>query len=614
MINENGRDEIRVVTATQTREVIEVTRNNSANNDATPGAKAPAARYARNWLRKFSKDEDGAVVAFSLFVFMVMLIAGGLAIDISRQEMERARLQNTLDSAVLAAAGAPYGTNAKAIVEDYFDKASMSEYLHEIDDDNIGEDDIVTTLNSSKVTASASMELDTYLMHLSGVKKLGAAGASTAEMRIPKLEVALVLDVSGSMTSNSKLTNLKSAGKSFVTSILNGSEPGDTVVSVVPFSWSVTPTTAMFDALAVREDHNYSTCLRFAENDYSHASLATGNSGFSNGNTIDQMLFTSVYGDFDDLSSGWRSCFTDDYMTILPFSISESDLHDKIDSLQGDGNTSGHQGMNWGAALLDPTFRNITDDLILANEVDATMATVPADYDEAETLKVIVMMGDGQNTDSYYFDKNSQYRGSNSDLFEVITQDIEFKYAFRYNKKNKIRYSYDESKCSKNNWECVYEAGGPEESAYYLHDVGDNDYYSIEAEEWLDASEFEDLEDQDNFISKTALDWEKAWGLMSPRYYADITGDWGPWNDFVGSEREDGSIKNGLMLDVCTASKNENVVIYTIGFEISVGGTAETNLKACASSVAHYYRAEGVNINDAFSSIASNVVNLRLTQ
>lgn len=592
--------------------------NNSCNppgklSQRPQSPKLSCGKRLKRWVHDFGRDEDGAVVAFTLFVLLLMLASGGIAIDMMRHEMERARLQNTSDSAVLAAAGAPYGSDPKGIVEDYFAKAGMSQYLHEIDDDGIGEDDIVTTLNSSSVSISASLELDTYLMKLSGVDTLGATAASAAEMRIPKLEVALVLDVSGSMGSNSKLTNLKSAAKSFVTSILNGSEPGDTVVSIVPFSWSVTPTNGMFEALAVDVTHNYSTCLKFADNDFNTASIATGNSGFSNGGTIDQMVYTSVYGSFDNLSSGWRSCYPEDYMQILPFSISESDLHAKIDSFVASGNTSGHQGMNWGAALLDPSFREITPDLITAGEVDASLTTVPTNYEEAETLKVIVMMGDGKNTTSYFFDKSSpQFRGAHSDLHKVTYQDREFKYAYHIYKHKK---SYDEGKCSKNKWECIYEANGPEQSAYYLRDPNDSYYYSIEEDDWLSSNEFSNLDDTiEGFIASEQLDWEAAWGLITPEYYGEITGNWDAWNDYVGSEYLNGTAKNSRMLNVCSASKSENVVIYTIGFEISSGGTAETTLQSCASSIAHYYSAEGVNINDAFSSIASNVVNLRLTQ
>ena len=52
----------------------------------------------------------------------------------------------------------------------------------------------------------------------------------------------------------------------------------------------------------------------------------------------------------------------------------------------------------------------------------------------------------------------------------------------------------------------------------------------------------------------------------------------------------------------------------SIGFEVPVGGTAETELTKCATSVSHYYRAQGTNISSAFSAIAANVKHLRLTQ
>lgn len=587
-----------------------------------PLRKSPAQPLRRSAgsarrIAAFARKEDGAVVALTLFMFLIMLAAGGIAIDAMRHEMDRAKLQQTLDSAVLAGAGAPFGSDPKVIVEDYFAKANMSQYLHEIDDDGAGEDDIVTTLNSTKVSATASMTMDTYLMKLSGVDSLTAAGASTAEKRIPKLEVSLVLDVSGSMSNNNKLHNLKVAAKDFVSTIIGSSNPGDTVISVIPFSFSVTPSQGIYDALAVDEKHNYSTCLRFKDNDFTHAELTSGASAQSNGIPVNQMIYTSVFGSFKNLNKSWRSCYTDDYARILPYSISETQLHAKIDTLHPDGNTSGSQGMNWGAALLDPTFRQVSASLISANEIDASLSTVPADYTEPETLKVVVMMGDGKNTTSYFFDtSNPEYRGQHSDLNLVTYQDQEFEYGYTVYDADTLYYeSWAEQYCDRNWFRCVYEASGDVESVYYLQDPGSGDYYSIDQREWISQSEFRDLDQTlPGFISSEQLDWEEAWGLMSPDFYADITGSYGPWNDYIGSEYVNGSMKDARMLDACSATKTEGVIVFTIGFEISQGGTAETVLRNCASSPAHYYRAEGINITDAFSSIAANVVNLRLTQ
>ncbi len=571
--------------------------------------------------KPFKEEEEGSTTVLSMFILLFMLVMAGIGIDLMRFEMERTHLQATLDSAVLAGAGAPQGSEAtdiKAIVEDYFAKNDMSDYLHAIDADGNGEDDIVTTLNSTSVYAEASMDIDTYLMKLSGVKTLGAGGAAKAEIRQPKLEVVIVLDVSGSM-NGTKLTNLKSAAKEFVTKILNASAPGDTVISVVPFSWSVAPGWTIFNALAVDLTHNYSTCLKFRDNDFNHATLTTGASAVSSGIPVQHMIYTSVYGTFDNLNTSWRSCYTEDWMEIFPYQISESALHARIDMLQADGNTSGHQGMNWASALLDPTFSVVTDALQANGEVDGSLSNLPAPYDDRETLKVIVMMGDGANTTSYFFDlSNPKYRGQHSDLYLVKYQDREFKYAYHEFKHIK---SNDESKCGKNHWQCVYEAHGPEMSVYYLKDPDEDKYWSLEEYEngdsdpWLTSAEFNDLPTTlSGWISTDQLSWEMAWGLITPDYYRDVTGNSGPWNDYVGSEYMNGAEKNTKMLNVCTATKNEGVVVYTIGFEIPSGGTAETVLTNCASSGNHYYPAEGTSISQAFNSIASNVQNLRLTQ
>ncbi len=165
--------------------------------------------------------------------------------------------------------------------------------------------------------------------------------------------------------------------------------------------------------------------------------------------------------------------------------------------------------------------------------------------------------------------------------------------------------------------ECVYDVAenSPEYSVYYLRNPDTGKFWSVAEEKWIEANTFNNFEStMDGFISRTQLDWEMAWGLMSPEYYGQTTGNWGPWNDYIGSEYVSGSMKNGLMQNVCKATKTEGVVVYSIGFEVPVNGTAENQLSACASSPAHYFRASGTDIKSAFSAIAANVKQLRLTQ
>ncbi|MFU1476271.1 hypothetical protein ACM25N_00585 [Roseovarius sp. C7] len=198
-------------------------------------------------------------------------------------------------------------------------------------------------------------------------------------------------------------------------------------------------------------------------------------------------------------------------------------------------------------------------------------------------------------------------------IYEVQTEDRVFKYAYKKNKKDKI--SYSESKCSKSAWECVYESSGKIESAYYLHDHhDDNRYYNTEEGEWLSTSDWNDLQNSTEFVGMSRLTWEQAWGFITPDYYGDVTGDYSAFYDYAYYDRLEGSDKDTRMKSSCTATKTQGVVVFSIGFEIDKGGTAEQVLKNCASSENHYFRAEGLSISDAFSAIASNVVNLRLTQ
>ena len=64
---------------------------------------------------------------------------------------------------------------------------------------------------------------------------------------------------------------------------------------------------------------------------------------------------------------------------------------------------------------------------------------------------------------------------------------------------------------------------------------------------------------------------------------------------------------------ICTETKDRNVVVYTIGFQSPA--QAEALLKDCASSPTHYFSAQNGNeLRQAFIEIAQQLNNLRLTQ
>ena len=77
-------------------------------------------------VNRFRKDEDGSLIIFGMIIFLLMLMIGGMAVDLMRHERMRTELQQTLDRSVLAAASLTQDLDAEAVVRDYFAKADLT--------------------------------------------------------------------------------------------------------------------------------------------------------------------------------------------------------------------------------------------------------------------------------------------------------------------------------------------------------------------------------------------------------------------------------------------------------------------------------------------------------
>jgi len=192
-------------------------------------------------LRRFARDEDGSLLIFGVYIFVLILMVAGIGIDLMRAERNRAKLQNTLDTAVLAAASLNQELNADDVVADYFAKANMTEYL--------GDVSLTNGIASKKVSANAAAEMDTQFMHMTGLDTITTPAASTAEEFVENVEISLVLDISGSMRWEGRMDALRPAAKNFVTSVLGGGLDQTTSINLIPYAGQTNPGSAMFDIL-----------------------------------------------------------------------------------------------------------------------------------------------------------------------------------------------------------------------------------------------------------------------------------------------------------------------------------------------------------------------------
>ena len=63
---------------------------------------------------------------------------------------------------------------------------------------------------------------------------------------------------------------------------------------------------------------------------------------------------------------------------------------------------------------------------------------------------------------------------------------------------------------------------------------------------------------------------------------------------------------------ICELAKAQGVIVYTIGFDISAGSTADDDMRACATSEGHYFDVDGDQLIVAFDAIAANIQQLKL--
>jgi hypothetical protein len=251
-----------------------------------------------------------------------------------------------------------------------------------------------------KMTANTSV--NTMFTKLLGHTQIKLSASSEVLWGIKKLNLVLVLDNTGSMSSSSKMTQLKAAAHNLLTTLENAAKsPGDVTVAIVPFATDVNAGTNHVDAPWIDW-----TDWEAANGTCSKSSYTNKSSCVSNGK-----IWTPAN------HSTWNGCVYDRDQnndvsntapvpgapatlfrahqasacpaSLVPLGHDWTALHGKIDAMTPAGNTNVTIGLAWGFQLLSP--------------VEPFNAPAPApDLD-----KVIVMLTDGDNTQNRWTSSGS---------------------------------------------------------------------------------------------------------------------------------------------------------------------------------------------------------------
>ena len=539
------------------------------------------------------RGEEGNLTILALCMFVLMAMIGGIAVDLMRYEAMRTSLQNTLDRATLAAASLSQQLDAEDVVTDYFDKAGLADYLRAVT--------VEEGLNYREVNADARAATNPFFLHMIGVEEMDAPGRSKAEQRMTNVEIVLVLDVSGSMADNNRLTNLKSAANEFVDTVLSSDSEDRISIAVVPFNGQVNLGAALRGRYNAQHQHGVTNvnCVDLPASVYTQTGITTtlGLPMTAHADTFSQTSRVASYidrasTDFAVPVPGNRWCPPSTSNTVMLPSQNIGALQAKINSLTAIGATSINAGMKWGMTLIDPGSQAVIGHFVDTGVVPPVFDGRPFDYTDPESMKIIVLMTDGDH----------------------FTEE-------------RVRDKYKSGVTGANGTHAIYKS--PNDGNYSIRFItgrpgvsGTREYWVPHRSEWRSlpwtnttntgAATLQPITFQ-QLWSEVRLDWV-VWQLYARALGTNDSQRSAQYTTWLPLLREQTSINtmNAQLQSMCGLAKTNGVTVYGIAFEAPTGG--RTQISQCATSSAHYFNAAGLQIRTAFRAIASNISHLRLTQ
>ena len=549
---------------------------------------------------RFRRDEDGALIIFGLVLFVLMLMMGGFAVDLMRYENTRTKLQNTLDRSTLAAAAMSQQLDREAVVRDYMLKAGLANQLANVT--------VTSGGNATSVQATGRADTQPFFLHMLGIDRFDAVGRSQAEQSISNLEIVLVLDVSGSMRGT-KLANLKIAANQFVDTILDNDPNHRASISIVPYNAQVNIGPDLVSKFNITDINGVDAngdgatdvnCIEIPLDDFDTAALSLTA-------PMPMMAYADITSTTNKTTSfvaptsevpNYGSVFCKP-STVNVVRLPNNDrnaLKSQIDALLAGGNTSITLGMKWGATMIDPSLRTVYNQFIAADKIPANLPDRPFAYDDRQSMKIIVLMTDGEHVS--HSRVTDGYKSGPSPILKSIGDG---------------------------NYSIQFATGRPAIAGTKEFWVPHLAYDAAHVADGWQATAW------DSGDGTTIQDWRDIWASMRAthvawQFYARALGTDSTTRNSVYNSVLNGTPTQPGMRDTyasvpdmdatlaqtCNQVKAEGVVVYGVAVDAPTNG--QEVIAACATSGVHYFEATPEEIDSAFQTIASNITMLKLTQ
>ncbi|MBI1340178.1 hypothetical protein GC169_08225 [bacterium] len=606
----------------------------------------------RSFLRRFVADQSGAFAMQFALTVIPLVVCTGLAVDGGRAFLTRYELGQALDAAALAVGSTTERDDAlPQIASDYVGRNFRASNVKDLVVNPPIDDNGVLTL-------SASVTMNTYFMPLVGVTEVPISVISQVRRGGANVEVALVLDTTGSM-GGSRIAALKTAANTLINQVVADDQSVYySKVAIVPYANSVPagdlaatvrgevePDVAITDATWRSGVFKTITNVTKAN----QAVFTSNGHGYVN----DQIVFlnglNAPYDSLNGVAYKVKSANTNTFK-LRKVVGNQWAKTNNLGNYGGGGETESCLTLSCEVQVTAPGHGLTNDEYIWIQDVEGmtnlnVVATSPWRVNSV-TADTFVLQGSyGPNYPAYTGDG----------VVKCLRTGCQF---FRYTTKSGGTRTQEISSCvTERIGDEAYTDAGPDIALAGRLYPGtgtsscftENELVPLTANKANLIAHINAL-DTDGYTSgHIGIAW--GWYMLSPNWawiwdnaenaaadyteqdvikVAVIMTD-GEFNTahcqgVVGNAFGSGSNSQRINCDatngspftqaetLCEAMRDQGVTIYSVGVELGGGSAAANVLRNCASDPSYFYETDEDDLEAAFSLIARSITRLRLTR
>lgn len=186
------------------------------------------------FLPAYCRDRAGAIAIMFAFMAPVIIGSAGFALDYAQAYLVQQRLSQAIDAAALAGAASSDDEDAiEEKVKEFFDKNYPPEKLGVTFEPKV-------RVDGDKVYVTGTAYHATTMLRILGIDKIDVEAKTTVNREVRAIEVALVLDNTGSMSTNNNIRKLKEAAQEFVRIMFDAARNDNLVrIGLVPYANAV---------------------------------------------------------------------------------------------------------------------------------------------------------------------------------------------------------------------------------------------------------------------------------------------------------------------------------------------------------------------------------------